>query len=486
MAKKLAQIAVATQPKYLSMVKAPANRTGFKIVRSDNTKPDPKEKTFTPTRTRRTDSKDGMLYIALPSDFTEADAQEVMDQFGLEEDYEISMAEGHVRLVRNDMFENAMPETVAIRIDKNAVAYVSTTSFSNTNTLRDDTKIAGATLDCIEFEGHDEDAVKAYLAKIDIDITDENFERIDDEVFSVSYKKQEEAKRTDRIKLADGITARIYRTERNDLPEAIQRGVVEECYGNYGYGQLDFYAALADEMYTDAAYDANYKLSDILREVTLYSGLNLSSRVDLMNNALSQYSYYMTELMNSLPRSVVSSMTSDISKDSRKEDKDMTIEKKKEVTADTETEAKRSDDAVVADTKKDEEVKPEVEAKRDDEATPEAKADDSDKEETLKRSDVDAMIATAVAAALSAQRDDSKESEAKEPEAKGDEEEAETDGDDDAAKRSDDAIAKLTASVEALAGKVEELGDTSTVRYDDNTTRGDETGSVFKGALFGG
>jgi len=483
MAKKLAQIAVATQPKYLSMVKAPANRTGFKIVRSDVSKTDPKEKTFTPTRTRRTDSKDGMLYIALPTDFTEEDAKVVMDQFGLEEDYEIDMGEGYVRLVREDMFEKEMPDTVAIRIDKQAVAYVATSSFSNTTSLCDDSKIAGATLDCIEFEGHDEAFVKDYLEGINVCVTDENFERIDDETFSVSYKKQEEAKRTDRVKLADGITARIYRTERNDLPESIQRGVVEECYGNYGYGQLDFYAALADEMYTDAAYDANYKLSDILREVTLYSGLNLSSRVDLMNNALSQYSYYMTELMNSLPRSVVSSMASDISKDSRKEDKNMTIEKKKEVTADTETEAKRSDDAVADTTKKDDDVKPEVEAKRDD-AEPEAKEDESDKEEMVKRSDVEDIVAKAVESALAAQRSDDKEPEAKEPEAKGDEEDADSDG--DAAKRGDDAITKLTATIDALANKVEELGDTSTVRYDDNTTRGDETGSVFKGALFGG
>lgn len=490
MAKKLAQIAQATSPRYLSMVKTPANRTGFKVIRSDeDTDPEDTEGKFKATRSRRMDSKDGMLYIALPTDFTEDQAKEVMVQFGLEEDYEVQMEEGQVHLVRGDMVGVEMPTTVSIRLDNKATAYVSESSFSNTLSLRSDNAIGGAVLSGIEFEGHDEDFVKSFLEEKGI--SEENIERIDDETFYVPHKHTD-ALRTDRVNIADGVNARIYRADSNDIPESIQRGVVETAYGNYGYGQLDFYAGLMDAMYTDAAYDAVYRLSDILRDITIYSGLNLSSRIDLMNNALSQYGFYMAELMNSLPRSVVSIMTSDISKTSDKEEIDMAGETKKDdATTDESVEAKRSDDIVADEAKVEEtpavdptDLKQDDEAQRSDE--PEAKSDDATeepKEDMIKRSDVQDMIDAAVSAAVTAAVASRSDAESAEPEAK-DAEAEESTG--DTAKREDDAMTKLAASVEALAGKVEELGDTSTVRYDNNNApAGDGSNNVFKGKLFG-
>jgi len=484
MSKRLAKIAEAKQPKYLSMVKTPANRTGFRIIRSDEgdkTSEKTDHPSFTPKRTRRMDSKDGMLYIALPKDYTKEDAQQIMAQFGLEDDYEIDMNDDYVRLVRSDL-GGELPDvaTVAIRLDDNATAYVSESSFSNTIALRNEVKIGGAVLSGIEFEGHNEEFVKDFLGTKGI--SEENLERIDDETFYAPHKHTNTL-RTDRVNIADGITARIYRADSNDIPESIQRGVVESAYGNYGYGQLDFYASLMDSMYTDAAYDAVYRLSDILRDITIYSGLNLSSRVDLMNNALSQYGFYMAELMNSLPRSVVSVMTSDISKTSDKEEPNMAGETKKENT--TTEEAKRSDDVViekVEDTSTTEATTTdETEATRSDTEV-EAKNDKTDepKEEMLKRSDVQAMIDTAVTAAVKAVRAD-EPAKTDETEAKADETE---DKAGDEAKRSDDAITKLTASVEALASKVEEMGDTSTVRYDNGSAVTDEK-DVYSGSIFG-
>lgn len=500
MPKKLAQLAEATNPKYLSMVKTPANRSGFKIIRKDN---DTSEADFTPTRTRaRKDSNDGMLYIALPSDFTEEQASEVMDRFGLEEDYELVMDEGQVRLIRkdqslrSDIQDVSQAETVAIRLDKeqSIIAHVSTETFKHTNAQRSDTKIGGAVLSGIEFEGHSDRDVEKFLAEHNLDIPEENIERIDEETYYVSYKKSDKAHHTDRINLADGVNARVYRAETNDIPESIARGIVEECYGSYGYGQLDFFAALTDELYTDAAYDAVRTLGDILREITIWSGLNLSSRIDLMNNALSQYGFYMAELMNSLPRSVVSAMTSDISKTSDKEDTNMAGETKKdEAATEKKVETKRSDEAVI-DKKVVEEVKDEVsdtsaaaDTARADSPEDEKTGDDDEaakapEEEVIKRSEVQAMIDAAVAAAVSAVREDKVESK----EDVSDKKESEAaDAGDDTAKREDDAITKLAASVESLATKVEEMGDTSTVRYDNGSAAGTDPGSVFQGAIFG-
>ncbi|RLA05765.1 MAG: hypothetical protein DRQ47_00300 [Gammaproteobacteria bacterium] len=489
MAKKLAQILEATDPKFLSLVKTPANRSGFRIIRSDAEAEDGGK--FKAKRARRIDSKDGMLFIALPTDFTEEQAMEVMTQFSLEEDYELNMEDGQVRLIRSDLIGEEMPTTVAIRLDDISTAYVSESSFSNTLALRSDSTIGGAVLSGIEFEGHSDRDVEKFLEKHDIPIDEKNIERIDDETFYAPYKEASSNVRPDRVNLADGVNALIYRAETNDVPGNIARGVIEESYGSYGYGQLDFFASLCDEMYTDAAYDAVRTLGDILRQITIYSGLNLSSRIDLMNNALSQYGFYMAELMNSLPRSVVSVMTSDISKTSDKEETTMAGETKKD-DATTETEIKRSDD-VVADTESKEddksstEDKNETTNKREDDATgdKDSKSADEDKvdDDVLKRSDIAAIVEQAVTAAITAVRKDNT-SEAGEVDDK-------TSDDDDksesgeTAKREDTAITKLAESVESLANKVEELGDTSVVRSDSNGAAGTEEGSVFQGAIFG-
>lgn len=97
----------------------------------------------------------------------------------------------------------------------------------------------------------------------------------------------------------------VIRCDTCDIPDGFIAVVNETAYGNWGWGQLDFAAAMADEEFCEAIDDANYRLRDVLRNILLHSALPLAERKTLMVHAVDQYKAYMIGILDSLPRQVL-------------------------------------------------------------------------------------------------------------------------------------------------------------------------------------
>ncbi len=417
---KEVEVSKLVEPKFLTLTKSPANQTAFKVIRDDNgdtnmSQPAPATE---PTRRRRIRStqRSSLLFIEFPEGATDDDVNAVAEEYGLE-GYEISLtSDGRKCLKRNDLSE--LPD--------NAIT-VTTEDGKRLGVARSDSQIPAPTADAmpfvdvvaIEFDKTvfaDETVTGAYLQRYDIDFLEKGVENTD-KLIRVVRSELGSGAEIRRVQVEPGVVAVVTRAAtEDDLPASKFTEVVcEECYGNWGWGQLDFNAMMADVEFCRAVDDATWRMSDLMNRILFWSELPVAARKELVNRAATQYSEYIGALLDGLPAKVILVNRSSLETKESKTMNQKTSDETKETPATAVTQE-----------------------------TPAAAAPEVTDEKPITRSELAALIADGIAAAM--KKPD-------EPAAASTEAEV-TRSDDN---KGDEAGGKLLASVESVAESVKGL-----------------------------
>lgn len=310
-ASKEAQLLEMVEPQFITLVDSPANRCAFKIVRSekDGTKLQAAE---------NVQRADGLISIELPGIEDEAVVRELMGKFSLSDEYSANKVDGGYIVVRNDV-EGVPADARRIPITDEAVAVV---AVNRSETQDPKGHIAVTDIEFDYAKGWDE--AKTHQWTVDKGITVERAEQTSTGMLYVFGKGAMPYENVKPIVLEDGCRASICLRAEQSIPEGIYSGVVEKAYGDYGWGQLDFNAYMADRIFTDAGWDAIYGLRNILEEIMYYSYLDIDARIALVERATAQFTEYVVGLMQALPREMLASRReivkeTDMSKDAAPE-----------------------------------------------------------------------------------------------------------------------------------------------------------------------
>lgn len=288
------------KPKFLSLVDLPANQTGFKVVRSDSEKGEPIVKP-TIKRTRRSETNP-VMQLTFPAGSTAETVAATLEEFGMTS-YKVQEVDGVFLALRSDLQSIANLPVTTIKLTGEGIMATVSRADTMPNPM-DCISIAAIEFDSAKF---DEAKITEWLTRNSVDSTisaDEN----SDQTYVVRRSAVPAEVESRRMTLEDGVTAVIVRSDVADIPDGFVAVVNETAYGNWGWGQLDFNAAMADTEFSEMIREGMYKLEDVLRNILLWSPLPLDARKNLANNALSQFGVFVSNLMDSLPRQLLVSV----------------------------------------------------------------------------------------------------------------------------------------------------------------------------------
>ncbi len=352
---KEVNVCTIATPDFLTLTKSPANQVAFKIVRDDTEEPAMTEETSKPVRRIRRGTSSALLTIEFLENTTDEEITAIVEAYGLTGYTVVQNACGKKSLQRSDLTE-IPADAVSIRIGE-YTAKIRRSAYAPpvASTPEDLNYISVVAL---EFEKSvfrtEEDCYKV-VTRLDMDYLDGKGE-ITDTHFRILRTEVPEGADTRRVVVEPGLVAVVTRADVIDLGTtdlSFTEVVSESCYGNYGWGCVDFAMSLADEEYCDAASEAVEMFRSVVNRILFYSALPIAVRKELVSRASVQFSAYIGSLLDVLPTQVVLINRSHV-------DKELTMSNK------TETGAATQEPAAA----------------------------------TITRSEVEALIATAVAAAI--------------------------------------------------------------------------------------
>jgi len=292
---KEVSVAKMVEPKFLTLCKKPSNRAAFKIVRSADG--------GTKRIRRLMRAMSPSVVIDFPDGTTKDQVTEIMDSYGFE-GYTVSETEVNgvtkYKAYRSDLKEQ--PETDVSFLLKDGIRL---------HTRRAEPKApkesAGISLVVIEFNKEqftDVDACASWLGEkgIDFDAT-----RVQNSETSILYRRADTPAGAEigKVGLDNGVSFHVARADVTDVPSSVIEVISETAYGNWGWGQLDFGAMLADVEFSEAAREGLRVLDDLLYTLLFWSSLPLAVRKDLLARALDQFKEYVNGLFDALPPKTV-------------------------------------------------------------------------------------------------------------------------------------------------------------------------------------
>ena len=307
---KPVEVSRLVEPKFLTLTGRPANQVAFKVIRDDKSgEVDMTEKAPVAEATRRrrirSTQRSSLLFIEFPEGATDDDVAAIAEDYGLE-GYEVTQtADGRKCLKRSDL--EAIPEdavTVMIGDGRKAGVLRAETVAPTADTMPF-IEIVAVEFDKAKFAG--EPSVMEYLKRFDIDFLDKGVENTDKMIRVVRSEFAPDAE-IRRVEVETGVVAVVTRAAVQEVTlvsSPFTDVVCEECYGQWGWGQLDFNAALADAEFCEAAEDATYRLRNLVENILFYSQLPVAARKELVSRAATQFSAYIGSLLDGLPAAVV-------------------------------------------------------------------------------------------------------------------------------------------------------------------------------------
>ena len=288
-----AQLMQLVEPQFVTLTKKPANKTSFKVLRDATG-----AEQIIRKRKKVKRGDENLVSIDLPAGITREEAEAYMEIFSLGEEFTLTGdEESGFRYVRGDEDKT---KTVSIDIGGGVTANVRASVFERA----EDTKITGVTLVGVEFANtFDEDQASEWLESKGVAFREEGLVETNGLWVAVRYEVPEEQE-VRRVDIEEGVVGLVCRTESVDIPQQVYRSVIEEAYGSWGWGSLDFNQAVADYSFSYWAEDAIYMLRDTLYNILFYSMLPVDERKVLVKNACDQFSNYIASLIDALPREV--------------------------------------------------------------------------------------------------------------------------------------------------------------------------------------
>jgi hypothetical protein len=289
-------------PGFLSLVGKPANQRPFPVIRSADAA---KGRI---ARTKRGES--AVLMLMFPEGYGEDEVNACLIDYGMD---------GYTIVCEADIY-------YACRSDLQSVAKVTELKPSQVRLTSDgivasvdpeqyQPKAAANSIGIIvtgyEFDKQtfDADKIIAWGTQNGVDISRSAIENSTSELICVQNTQVKEGTEVRRMELEAGVFAVITRDDAADGINTIPAGFVavvnEAAYGNWGWGQLDFAASMADRAFCNLLDDAEYRLSSVIRQITFYSELPLDVRKQLVTRCLQQYGAFVNDAIDSLPRQVL-------------------------------------------------------------------------------------------------------------------------------------------------------------------------------------
>ena len=285
------------EPKFLSMVGKPANKMAFKVVRSEEGETPMKSPVV---RRQRRSEQSPIMRMQFPVGYTDEQVTEQMKAFGLV-GYSVESSADGILATRSDLKSISPDDTTSIRLTADGI--VAVVSRGEQPAENPKSQIAVVSL-AFRADKFDAAQVQEWLTANGMDGANvAAAEGAGD--FIVLRSETPEGEETRTVQIMDGVAATIIRSDAMDVPDGYVAVVNEAAYGNWGWGQLDFSAAMADEEFCDVMDEALYRLRDVLRNILLYSALPLADRKLLMVNALEQFKGFSVSILDSLPRQVL-------------------------------------------------------------------------------------------------------------------------------------------------------------------------------------
>lgn len=298
------------KPAFLSLVGRPANKVAFKVVRSADGQGNPGKgatpmKTPVVRRTARRSDPGAILSVTFPGTFDDATVNERMKGLGLA-GFNVTRKDDTIVALRGDLKSiSTDTKTIPVRLsDDGVVATVERTDEVAAPNPKGSLAVTGYVFRAEQFT---EQQVVDWLTANGIDGKVE-FEKGEDGTavsYSVQRSEVPEGEEARSVEIEPGLTATVIRSDIGAVPDGYVAVINETCYGNWGWGQLDFNAKLADTMFSEAMDEAIYSLRSVLSTILLYSALPLAERKMLMTNALEQFGTFATGILDSLPRTVL-------------------------------------------------------------------------------------------------------------------------------------------------------------------------------------
>lgn len=457
---KQVEVSKLVEPKFLTLTGKPANQVAFKVIRDDQdgeSNMTQKAPSAAERRRRvRSTQRSSLLFIKFPEGTTDDSVVDVAEEYGLS-DYEVvTTDDGRKCLKRSDLTE-IPADALTVQIGNGCVAGV----------VRSEAAVSASTdpmpfigLASIEFdkEAFSEVTAVEYLKRYDIDFIEKGVENTD-KLIRVNRIDLAEDAEVRRVSVEDGVVAVITRADVQEVTlvsSPFTEVVCEEAFGQWGWGQLDFNAMMADVEFCEAAEDASYRLRNLVERILFYSQLPVSARKELINRASTQFAAYIGSLLDALPAKVILVNRSNLEKLKEQKSMNQRVD---------ETKLPEGAQAPAAD-----------------------KTEQQSEDKPITRSEITQMIAAGVAEGLKAIAAPAKTEETQRSDESGE------------AKKDDDTTTKMLSSVETVARSVEGLATAvegmakrmeamegaTTLRSDGaDSTQTAPTKDVFQG-IFGG
>lgn len=285
--------------KFITLVGKPANQTGFKVVRSDKGEPPMSQAVV--RRTRRSETGP-VLRLTFPAGADENSVNESLKQYGLT-GYTVQSEGGIFTATRSDLKSISPDTTMQIKLSEDGLI----ATVARQSPALEAKPVKGAVaIARMEFDGSKFtlEEVKQWVADNAVDGTIQEPQNEGD-CYVVRRSEVPENEETREMSLEDGVVAVVVRADVMSVPAGFVAVVNETAYGNWGWGQLDFAAALADQEFSEAMREALNTLNDVLRNIVIWSPLPLDVRKELANRALTQFGEYISTVMDSLPRQLL-------------------------------------------------------------------------------------------------------------------------------------------------------------------------------------
>jgi len=293
---------------FVTLVKKPANQRSFGILRSDREDGNvskPVAATRRVSRTKRSDSNQDLVSLTLPGTLDEAAAKDALVSYGLSNFTVARSADDSAWVASNPSAINCTAELTSVNLGEGLVAQVKRTEATASTEGK-----GQLTVTSLEFSGEafaDAGAVSEWCQRNSVDFDDK---ALNNPSGNLVLQRAEipEGEETRLMELEDGVTATIIRSQIGDIPDGFVAVINEYAYCGWGWGQLDFTAALMGRQVTDALYDGIWILEDLLRNILFWSELTVDIRMELTTRACAQFANYANGLLDSLPRQLLISV----------------------------------------------------------------------------------------------------------------------------------------------------------------------------------
>jgi hypothetical protein len=313
---------------FISLVKRPANQRAISIIRSEQEDTEVSTTTKAPTTTRVNRAKRSdaapVAKVTFPATYTDEAVTATLAAYGLSS-FEVARSDESIVASRSDLKSIAIDTLTDIKLTADGiVASVVRADGVEATSGKKELALVSFEFSSDTFSRAD---AKAWLDENSVDFDDKALDNSTGN-FVLQRADVDAGEEVRQIELAPGVVANVARSDVLVIPDSFVTVISETAYGNWGWGQLDFDAKLADVEVGSKLRKGLEMLDDILRDVLFYSSLPIDSRKELCQRSLNQFAAYATGLLDTLPRQLLVQVGSAQRSDKAQEPVNMTIEAK--------------------------------------------------------------------------------------------------------------------------------------------------------------